>query len=171
MLGTSGGNNNDYDAQGNKIADCCGGTLGALIQDGNGAVSAEQQSVVVLARSDHASVGDDIVQPGLIDNNCTPNGDGAGTQPVGVLTGWLPLSANQTNADAAIAEAASHSVDAQGRIQELGVRQPDGFVGRCSPAQVRRAGGRGEQAALALRVAKMDARRGWISVAASRRWT
>ena len=36
----------------------------------------------VLARSDHASVGDTIVQPGLIDNNCTPNGDGPGTFPL-----------------------------------------------------------------------------------------
>jgi hypothetical protein len=152
LLGTSGGNNNDYDAQGNKIADCCGGTLGALIQDGNGKQYMLSNNHV-LARSDHAAVGDDIVQPGLIDNNCTPNGDGAGTQPVGVLTGWLPLSANQTNADAAIAEAASHSVDAQGRIQELGVRQPDGSLAP-APLGVSSSSGKGEQAALALRVAK-----------------
>ncbi|MGA2650908.1 MAG: hypothetical protein ABSF28_10305, partial [Terracidiphilus sp.] len=34
-LGTSGGNNDDYDTHGNQIADCCGGTLGSLIQDTN----------------------------------------------------------------------------------------------------------------------------------------
>ena len=36
LLGSSGGNNNDYDTRGNQIADCCGGTLGRLIQDSNG---------------------------------------------------------------------------------------------------------------------------------------
>jgi hypothetical protein len=152
LLGASGGNNNDYDAQGNKIVDCCGGTLGALLQDGNGKQYLLSNNHV-LARSDHASVGDDIVQPGLIDNNCTPNGDGAGTQPVGALTGWLPLSSNQTNADAAIAEAASHSVDPQGRIQELGARQPDGSLAP-APLGISSSSGKGEQATLALRVAK-----------------
>ena len=74
-LGSSGGNNHDFDARGNTIADCCSGTLGALIQDNAG-----QQYLLsnnhVLARSDHAAVGDAIVQPGLIDNNCTPSGEG-----------------------------------------------------------------------------------------------
>ena len=32
-LGSSGGNNHDYDTQGNQIEDCCGGTLGALVQN------------------------------------------------------------------------------------------------------------------------------------------
>ncbi len=35
-------------------------------------------------RATTASVGDAIVQPGLIDNNCTPNGDGAGTSSGGL---------------------------------------------------------------------------------------
>jgi len=34
-LGSSGGNNNDYDTSGNQIVDCCSGTLGSLIQDTN----------------------------------------------------------------------------------------------------------------------------------------
>ena len=38
----------------------------------------------MLARSDQASVGDAIVQPGLIDNNCTPNGDGLGNFAGGI---------------------------------------------------------------------------------------
>ncbi len=75
LLGSSGGNNNDYDTRGNQIVDCCAGTLGSLIQNSTGTqylLSANH----VLARSDQASVGEMIVQPGLIDNNCTPNGEG-----------------------------------------------------------------------------------------------
>ena len=34
-LGSSGGNNSDYDTQGNQIVDCCSGTLGSLIEDTN----------------------------------------------------------------------------------------------------------------------------------------
>ncbi len=123
LLGSSGGNNNDYDTivQGGQtyIQDCCGGTLGALIQNSGGTqylLSCNH----VLARSDQASVGETIVQPGLIDNNCTPNGDGAGTTPVGVLTTWLPLSSNTTNADAAIAQVDSGAVSPTGAILELG---------------------------------------------------
>ena len=62
-LGSSGGNNNDFDAHGNTIADCCSGTLGALIQDNSGKQYLLSNNHV-LARSDHATVGDAIVQPG-----------------------------------------------------------------------------------------------------------
>ena len=85
LLGSSGGNNNDFDARGNTIVDCCSGTLGALIQDENGKQYLLSNNHV-LARSDHASVGDAIVQPGLIDNNCTPNGEGGAIQSVAALT-------------------------------------------------------------------------------------
>src|SRR6266568_6777843 len=119
QLGSSGGNNNDFDAHGNTIADCCSGTLGSLIQDNLGHQFLLSNNHV-LARSDHASVGDAVVQPGLIDNNCTPNGDGPGTLPVGALTSWLPLRSATTNADAAIAQVSSRSVDPTGRILELG---------------------------------------------------
>ena len=80
LLGSSGGNNNDYDQRGNAIVDCCSGTLGALVQDASGREYLLSNNHV-LARSDHASVGDSIIQPGLIDNNCTPIGDGSGTVP------------------------------------------------------------------------------------------
>ncbi len=151
-LGTSGGNNNDFDASGNMIVDCCSGTLGALLQDGNGRQFLLSNNHV-LARSDHASVGDAVVQPGLIDNNCTPNGEGAGTLPVGSLTGWLPLSSGQTNADAAIAQVASHTVDPSGSILELGARQADGTLAAAPPG-ISSSGGKGEAAALQMRVAK-----------------
>jgi hypothetical protein len=151
-LGSSGGNNNDFDVQGNTVVDCCSGTLGALIQDGSG-----RQYLLsndhVLARSDQASVGDAIVQPGLIDNNCTPNGEGAGTVPVGSLTAWLPLSSSQINADAAIAQVASHTVDSGGNILELGARQTDGTLAAAPPG-ISSSGGKGEAGALHLRVAK-----------------
>jgi hypothetical protein len=152
LLGSSGGNNNDYDTRGNQIVDCCSGTLGSLIQDTSG-----RQFVLsnnhVLARSDQASVGDMIIEPGLIDNNCTPNGDGAGTTPVGVLSGWLVLKSSSTNADAAIAQVNSGAVSLNGNILELGGRQTDGTLAAAPPG-ISSSGGRGESAALNMTVAK-----------------
>jgi len=151
-LGSSGGNNNDFDSQGNQIVDCCSGTLGALIEDGS-----NHQYLLsnnhVLARSDQASVGDAIVQPGLIDNNCTPNGNGAGTVPVASLTGWLSLSSRATNADAAIAQVGSGAVSASGSILEFGARQADGTLASAPPG-VSSTGGKGEAGSLNLSVAK-----------------
>lgn len=151
-LGSSGGNNNDYDARGSTIADCCSGTLGALIQDNAG-----RQFILsnnhVLARSDHAQVGDSIVQPGLIDNNCTPNGDGPGTVPVAALSGWLPLKSADTNTDAAIAQVGSHTVDDAGAILELGARKADGTLAAAAPG-ISSSGGKGESPRLSMQVAK-----------------
>jgi hypothetical protein len=152
QLGVSGGHNNDYDIHGKQIADCCGGTLGSLIQDSNGRQYLLSNNHV-LARSDQATVGDAIVQPGLIDNNCTPYGDGPGTSSVGSLAGWLPLSSNSTNADAAIAQVTPGAVDPSGSILELGARQADGTLGAAPPG-ISSTGGRGETAALGLMVAK-----------------
>jgi hypothetical protein len=152
VLGSSGGNNTDYDTQGNQIVDCCSGTLGALIED-----ASKREYLLsnnhVLAKSDHASVGDAIVQPGLIDNNCTPLGSGSGVEPVASLTGWLPLRSRQTNADAAIAQVTSRAVDTAGRILELGGRQPGGTLAAAPPG-ISSTGGRGEAASLDLKVAK-----------------
>ncbi len=151
-LGSSGGNNNDYDTSGNQIVDCCSGTLGSLIEDSN-----NHQYLLsnnhVLARSDHASVGDAIIQPGLIDNNCSPNGDGAGTTPVASLAGWLALSSGATNADAAIAQIDSGAVNPTGSILELGAKQADGSLAAAPPG-VSSTGGKGEAAGLNLTVAK-----------------
>lgn len=152
LLGSSGGNNNDFDEKGNTIVDCCSGTLGALVKDDSGREYLLSNNHV-LARSDQASVGDTIVQPGLIDNNCTPNGDGPGTVPVGALTAWLPLHSAQTNADAAIAQVASHTVDTSGSILELGSRLADGTLASAPPG-ISSTDGKGESATLQLRVAK-----------------
>jgi hypothetical protein len=152
LLGSSGGNNNDYDTKGNQIVDCCSGTLGSLIQD-----NANRQYLMssnhVLARSDHASVGDAIIQPGLIDNDCTPSGDGPGTTPVGSLSGWLPLSSAATNADAAIAQVDAGAVNSTGSILELGAKLADGSLAAAPPG-ISSTGGKGEAAALDLVVAK-----------------
>ena len=152
LLGSSGGNNNDYDAKGNQIVDCCGGTLGSLIQNASGTqylLSCNH----VLARSDQASTGEMIIQPGLIDNNCTPNGEGSGTTPVGVLTAWLPLSSSSTNVDAAIAQVDSGAVSASGEIQELGALQGNGALAAAPPG-ITSTGGKGESGSINLAVAK-----------------
>ena len=152
LLGGSGGNNGDFDASGSAVADCCGGTLGALVEDGTG-----RQYVLsnnhVLARSDHAVAGDAVVQPGLIDNNCTPNGDGPGTSIVASLSGWLPLKMSQTNVDAAIAQVGSRTLAGAGGILELGARQSDGTLASAAPG-ISSTGGRGETAKLRIQVAK-----------------
>jgi hypothetical protein len=152
LLGSSGGNNNDYDTQGNQIVDCCSGTLGALLVGSNN-VQYLLSNNHVLARSDQAGVGDTVVQPGLIDNNCTPNGDGGGTAPVGSLAGLLPLSSAATNADAAIAQVASGSVDPAGKILELGAKQPDGSLAAAPPG-ISSSEGKGEATSLQMKVAK-----------------
>ncbi|MGD0097209.1 MAG: hypothetical protein ABSB60_11990 [Terracidiphilus sp.] len=154
-LGSSGGNNSDYDTRGEQIADCCSGTLGALVED-----ASKRQYLLsnnhVLARSDHASVGDAIVQPGLIDNNCSPLGDSASTSqvsPVAQLTGWLPLASGLTNADAAIAQVTSRAVDTSGKILEMGGKLADGTLAAAPPG-ISSTGGRGETGSLDLKVAK-----------------
>jgi hypothetical protein len=152
LMGSSGGNNTDYDTRGNQIVDCCSGTLGALIED-----ASKRPYILsnnhVLAKSDHAAVGDTIIQPGLIDNNCTPLGEGSGVAPVASLSGWLPLSSKQTNADAAIAQITSRAVDPSGNILELGGRQADGVLAPAPPG-ISSTGGRGEAATVDLQVAK-----------------
>jgi hypothetical protein len=152
QLGASGGNNSDYDLARNQIVDCCSGTLGALLKG-----SDNKQYLLsnnhVLARSDHAAVGDAIVQPGLIDNNCAPGPQYPGTTPVASLTAWLPLDAKATNADAAIAEVRSNAFDPSGSIQEMGLRQSDGTLGAAPPG-TSSTGGKGENGTLQMKVAK-----------------
>jgi hypothetical protein len=112
-LGTSGGNANDTSTQGNLLY-CCGGTLGSLLQR-NGTYYLLSNNHV-LARSDSASIGDPITQPGLIDANCST----AGTTTVGNLTQYVNLEAAGTNVDAAIAQIVSGTVDTSGSILSLG---------------------------------------------------
>jgi hypothetical protein len=152
QLGSSGGNNNDYDLARNQIVDCCSGTLGALLRGSDNRKYLLSNNHV-LARSDHAGVGDPIIQPGLIDNNCKPGQEGSGPAPVATLSGWPALKSSSTNVDAAIAQVVSDAVDQSGSILEMGVRQPDGTLAAAPPG-ISSTGGRGESGALQLRVAK-----------------
>jgi len=121
-LGTSGSNNNDTQTLSGQTF-CCGGTLGALIQNSSGTQYILSNNHV-LARSDQAAAGETIVQPGLIEDNCIPYGtSGAKVAPVGVLTAFLPLSSSDINADAAIAQVNSNAVNSSGAIEELGLPQ------------------------------------------------
>ncbi|MDR7423629.1 MAG: hypothetical protein QN159_14345 [Armatimonadota bacterium] len=64
QLGTSGGNINDA-----SQLFCCTGTLGSLVQDGAGTQFILSNNHV-LARTNKASLGEEIIQPGLADQNC-----------------------------------------------------------------------------------------------------
>lgn len=63
LLGTSGSNVNDFGGP-----YCCGGTLGALVTDGSKFYILSNNHV--LARVNKASVGELVIQPGLIDRKC-----------------------------------------------------------------------------------------------------
>ncbi len=123
-LGSSGGNDNDFDTYQDSsgqsyVADCCGGTLGALVQD-----SSHDQYILsnnhVLAESDQGRPGDTIDQPGMIDNGCVPLSHAGSTlRPVGTLKYIVPLATGQTNVDAALASIATGAVDPDGSILQL----------------------------------------------------
>jgi hypothetical protein len=155
FLGSSGGNNNDLDTQNGQPADCCSGTLGALLQNSGGTqylLSCNH----VLARSDQASTGEIIIQPGLIDNSsgaCFPVGNKGTETQVGTLTAWLPLSSASTNADAAIAAVNSGAVSSTGAIMELGLPGAGGVLAAAPPG-VSSTNGKGENGTINMKVAK-----------------
>ena len=114
-LGSSGGNAHDF-VNNTKTITCCGGTLGSLVT--RGGVQYILSDNHILARSDGATVGDAIVQPGLID---TPTCTTAGTTTVANLSQFSNLQANpSTNVDAAIAQVVAGKVDPTGKIIYLG---------------------------------------------------
>src|SRR5215203_2669220 len=104
-LGVSGGNVLDA-----SKAFCCSGTLGALVTDGSNQYILSNNHV--LARSDQAVAGEDISQPGLIDNGCrvsTLVADFSGAAPLG------------SNVDAAVAQLRPGMMDSTGFIEDIGV--------------------------------------------------
>jgi len=123
-LGSSGGNDNDYDtyegADGESyVADCCGGTLGALVEDGkkNEYILSNNH---VLAESDQGKTGDTVDEPGMIDDGCVPlSHAGSLLRPVGTLKFVVPLARQQSDVDAALASVAPGAVDPQGSILQL----------------------------------------------------
>src|SRR6185503_16032174 len=101
------------------VADCCGGTLGALLQN-----STHDQYILsnnhVLAESDQGRPGDTIDQPGMIDDGCVPLSHAGSTlRPVGTLKYAVPLATSQTNVDAALASVAPDAVVPDGSILQL----------------------------------------------------
>ncbi len=116
-LGSTGSNAHDFvtDTKTNTIT-CCGGTLGSLVTRGGTQYILSNNHI--LARSDAATVGDAIVQPGLIDTStCTT----AGTTTVANLSQFFNLETSPTpNIDAAIAQVVAGKVDPAGNIIYLG---------------------------------------------------
>jgi hypothetical protein len=104
-LGVSGGNVNDSTRR-----FCCSGTLGALVTDGTTQYILSNNHV--LARGDQAAAGEDVSQPGLIDNNC------AIPTIVADFTIASPLG---SNVDAAIAQLRTGAMDSTGFIEDIGV--------------------------------------------------
>jgi hypothetical protein len=104
-FGVSGGNINDI-----SKAYCCSGTLGSLLT--NGTTQYVLSNNHVLARQDQAAAGEDISQPGLIDNGCQP------ATIVADFTKAVPLG---NNVDCAVATIRSGTMDSTGYIEGIGV--------------------------------------------------
>lgn len=137
-LGTSGGNIDDKSGM-----YCCGGTLGSLlIRNGSYYILSNNH---VLARSDQATAGEPITQPGLIDTKCST----AGTQTVANLTSFVNLESGGANVDVAIAQIIPGSVDTSGSILSLGATATGDFPDPGPPHQ-----GKGITAAIGENVAK-----------------
>jgi len=118
-LGTSGSNIHASTTSGNTIS-CCGGTLGSLlVRNGTNYILSNNH---VLANSDSGTIGDAIIQPGLIDNPAiNPTCQSAGTTTVANLSQFFTMEGNPANPiDAAIAQIVSGKVDTSGNILLLG---------------------------------------------------
>jgi hypothetical protein len=170
QLGSSSGSNADYDTSQGLLADCCGGTLGALVQDTSGVQYALSNNHV-LARSDQSIPGETVIQPGLIDNGCVPYGFGldafgSSPTPVATLTGYPSLTSPTTNVDAAIARVTRGAIDTRGSILELGSKQLDGTLAAAPPG-ISSTGGKGETAYLGMTVAKSGRTTGLTCAAVS----
>ena len=105
-LGVSGGNVNNHSS-----AFCCSGTLGSLVTDGTSQYILSNDHI--LADTDQAQVGDDISQPGLVDNSC---------QPATIVADFTAAPGlGSANVDAAIAIVRSGLIDSTGYIEDIGV--------------------------------------------------
>jgi hypothetical protein len=118
QLGTSGGNVND-------IANgfCCSGTLGSLVTKGgvqyilsNSHVFAGD--VVSGGNGKVAQIGDDVNQPGLVDNNCSTSNTNIVADVSSLSTLYPPTST--PNVDCSIAQVRSGMVRTDGSILEIG---------------------------------------------------
>jgi hypothetical protein len=114
QLGTSGGWRYDL-ANGY----CCGGTLGSLVQiNGDQYILSNyhvfESDIVLGGNSIVARTGDPVIQPGLIDVNCSA----AKAQSVATLVKISSLP--NANVDCSVAKVVSGMVKADGSILEIG---------------------------------------------------
>jgi Peptidase family S64 len=105
-FGVSGGNTDDITRR-----FCCSGTLGALLTDGTNQYILSNNHVLGL--SGKANAGDDISQPGLIDNGCRV--------ATVVADFTVAPTLGSSNVDAAIAQLRSGAMDATGEIEDIGI--------------------------------------------------
>jgi hypothetical protein len=91
---------------------CCSGTLGSLVRDSSGGLHILSNNHV-LARKNQGTLGEDVSQPGLIDNGC------AVAEVVGDLSAFAPLGSS--NVDAAIAALRDGVMRTDGNILDIGV--------------------------------------------------
>jgi hypothetical protein len=103
-FGVSGGNVKDISS-----AFCCSGTLGSLLHAGTTQYILSNNHV--LARQDNASAGENISQPGLIDNSC---------QPATIVADFTRAVKLGNNVDCAIAHLRSGKMDSTGFIEGIG---------------------------------------------------
>ncbi len=131
-LGVSGGNANQICPLSGSRVECSSGTLGSLVsRNGRQFVLSNNH---VLARSDDGSVGDSIIEPGLVDatNPCTT----VGTSSVGTLAQFFNLHTGAgTPVDAALAQVEGGIVDSSGSILELGSAVVKGVPQAGAPVQ------------------------------------
>jgi len=113
-LGVSGGNINDRSS-----SYCCSGTLGALVHDSNFQYILSNNHVIAI--TNQGRIGDDIIQPGLIDQSAAcaqDTGDG-----VADLSKFVPIAFKKgakNKVDAAIAQTRNGAVDPSGSILNIG---------------------------------------------------
>lgn len=118
QLGTSGGAAGDL-----ANGFCCGGTLGSLVHIGATQYILSNSHVLCgdVAPGGNGTVsaiGDDIVQPGLIDKNCSSAGANIVADLSSLSTIYPPNST--PNVDCAIAQVRSGMVRTDGAILEVG---------------------------------------------------
>ena len=116
---------------------CYAGTLGALVEDAaTPSLTYVLSNNHVLARENQATIGEPVIQPGLLDENGIPTScSAAGTDytpyTFGSLSDWvtlnfkkLPFGRPNNTVDAAIAAVDALDVDSSGWILDIGVIDP-----------------------------------------------
>src|SRR5207302_10909691 len=99
FFGSLGGNLNDI-----SKSFCCSGTVGLLVKDSSG-VQYILSNNHVLADTDQAAPGQNISQPGLIDNNC---------RPATTVAHFTVAPHLGTNVDAALAKLVAGTMNSSG---------------------------------------------------------